>query len=136
MVAVVTWRDLPAAGGAFGGEVAAVAVGAHQRIAPAAEGLLRQRALAAAAAEAVGVVMPVLVEDILRRTGRTVRGGGEVSHMTHREGGGETCDANMLTRTKRASLVCLSPKERKCGLKPTQRWLLQLSHTQKSPPVS
>lgn len=116
--------------------MAAVAVGAHQRVAPAAEGLLRQRALAAAAAEAVGVVMPVLVEDILRRTGRTVSGGGEGSHMTRLEGGGETRDANMLTRSKRSSLVCLSPKKRKSELKATQRRLLQLCHTQKTPPAS
>lgn len=71
-----TWRDHPVAGRAFGGKVVAVAVAAHQRVALAAERLVRQRALAAEAAEAAGVVMSVLVEELLRRRGRTVRRSG------------------------------------------------------------
>lgn len=52
----------------------AVAVAAHQRVALAAERLVRQRALAAEAAEAVSVVISVLVEELLRRRGRTSGG--------------------------------------------------------------
>lgn len=63
---VATWRDRLVAGGALGGEVAAVAVAAEQRVALAGERLVGQRALAAEAAETVGVVKPVLVEHLLQ----------------------------------------------------------------------
>lgn len=76
------------AGGAFGGEAAAVAVAAHQRVALAGERLVGQRALAVEAAETVRVVVAVLVGELLQEEGgRLEDGRSEVraSHMTHRD---------------------------------------------------
>lgn len=62
---VSTWHDDLVAGHTLGGELVAVAVVAEQSILLAGERLVRQRAVAAETAEAVLVVMPVLVEELL-----------------------------------------------------------------------
>lgn len=66
---MATWRDRLLAGRALGGEAAAVAVAAHQRVALAGEGMVGQRSLAVEAAETVRVVMPVLVGELLQGEG-------------------------------------------------------------------
>lgn len=95
---LATWRDRLVAGRAFGGEAAAVAVAAHQRVALAGERLVGQRSLAVEAAETVRVVMSVLVGELLQEEGGRLEDGrchssktapselrSEVraSHMTH-----------------------------------------------------
>lgn len=60
-----TWHDDLVAGHALGGELIAVAVIAEQGVLLAGERLICQRAIAAETAEAVLVVMPVLVEELL-----------------------------------------------------------------------
>lgn len=62
---VSTWHDDLVAGHTLGGELVAVAVVAEQGVLLAGERLVRQRAVAAETAEAVLVVMPVLVEELL-----------------------------------------------------------------------
>lgn len=59
-----SWHDDLVTGDTFGGELITVAVVAEQRIILAGERLVRQRAVAAETAEAVLVVMPVLVEEL------------------------------------------------------------------------
>lgn len=63
--AVSTWHDCLVAGHTLGGELVAVAVAAHQRVVLVGEGLVCQRAVAAETAEAVLVVVSVLVEELL-----------------------------------------------------------------------
>lgn len=60
-----TWHDDFVAGHALGGELVTVAVIAEQRLLLAGEGLIRQRAITAETAEAVLVIVPVLVEQLL-----------------------------------------------------------------------
>lgn len=60
-----TWHDNLVAGDTLGGEFVTVAVVAEQRVILAGEGLVGQRAVAVETAEAVLVVMPVLVEELL-----------------------------------------------------------------------
>ena len=60
-----TWHHNLVAGHTLGGELVAVAVVAEQRVVLAGEGLVRQRAVAAETAEAVLVVMSLLVEELL-----------------------------------------------------------------------
>lgn len=68
-----TWHDNLVAGDAFGGELITVAVVAEQRLVLAGEGLIRQRAITAETAEAVLVIMPVLVEEFLAATQKQQR---------------------------------------------------------------
>lgn len=97
---VATWRDRLVAGRAFGGEAAAVAVAAHQRVALAGERLVGQRSLAVDAAETVSVVISVLVGELLQEEGgrledvrrhsrkaapSELRSEVRASHMTHRD---------------------------------------------------
>lgn len=63
-----TWHDDLVTGDAFGGELITIAVVAEQRLVLAGEGLIRQRAITAETAEAVLVIMPVLVEQFLAAT--------------------------------------------------------------------
>lgn len=67
---VTTWHDCLVAGRALGGKLIAVAVAAHQRVALAGEGLVRQRAVAAETAETVSVVMSALIEELLEEEER------------------------------------------------------------------
>lgn len=60
-----TWHDDLVAGYTLGRELITVAVIAEQRVILAGERLVRQRAIAAEAAEAVLMIMPVLVEELL-----------------------------------------------------------------------
>lgn len=62
---VTTWHDRLVAGHTLGGILVAVAVAAHQRVLLAGEGLVCQRAVAAETAEAVRVVVSVLIEEFL-----------------------------------------------------------------------
>lgn len=68
----LAWHDDLVAGDALGRELVAVAVVAEQRVLLVGEGLVRQRAVAAETAEAVLMVVPVLVEEFLgeRKGGR------------------------------------------------------------------
>lgn len=68
-----TWHDDLVAGDTFGGELITVAVVAEQRLVLAGEGLIRQRAITAETAEAVLVIMPVLVEEFLAATQKQQR---------------------------------------------------------------
>lgn len=70
------------AGGAFGGEAAAVAVAAHQRVGLAGERLVGQRALAVEAAETVRVVIAVLVGELLQEEGGRLEDGRHRSSKT------------------------------------------------------
>lgn len=65
-----TWHDRLLTGDALGGELAAVAVVAQQLLVLAGEGLVGQRAVAAEAAEAVLVVVAILVVQLLGWTAR------------------------------------------------------------------
>lgn len=60
-----TWHDNLVAGYTLGGEFITVAVVAEQSVVLAGEGLICQRAIAAETAEAMLVVMPVVVEELL-----------------------------------------------------------------------
>lgn len=62
---VITWHDCLVAGHTLGRKFIAVAVAAHQPFVLAGEGFVCQRALAAETAEAVLVVVSVLVEELL-----------------------------------------------------------------------
>ena len=62
---VSTWHHGFVAGHTLGGKLAAIAVTAHQRVVLAGEGLVSQRAVAAETAEAVIVVISVLIEELL-----------------------------------------------------------------------
>lgn len=66
---VTTWHDCLVAGHTLGGKLVAEAVAAHERVVLAGEGLICQRAVTAEAAEAVLVVMSVLVEELLEGRG-------------------------------------------------------------------
>jgi len=66
----LTRHDGLVAGDAFGGELVAVAVVAEQRLVLAGERLVGQGAVAAEAAEAVLVVVAVLVKQLLSDRGR------------------------------------------------------------------
>lgn len=68
-----TWHDDFVTGDAFGGELITVAVVAEQRLVLAGEGLICQRAITAEAAEAVLVIMSVLVEEFLAATQKQQR---------------------------------------------------------------
>lgn len=59
-----TWHDDLVAGHALGGELITVAVIAEQRVILAGERFVCQRAIAAETAEAVLVIMPVLIEEL------------------------------------------------------------------------
>ena len=60
-----TWHDDLVAGNTLGGELITVAVIAEQRVILAGERLICQRAITAETAEAVLVIVPVLVEELL-----------------------------------------------------------------------
>lgn len=66
----LTRHHLLVADHALGGEFVAVALAAHQSIVLAGEGLVGQRASAAYAAEAVFVVVPVFIEELLEEERR------------------------------------------------------------------
>jgi len=63
-----TWHNCLLTGNALGGELIAVAVIAQQLLVLAGEGLVSQRAVTAEAAEAVLVVVAILVVQLLGRT--------------------------------------------------------------------
>lgn len=65
-----TWHDCFVAGHTLGGELVAEAVAAHQCVVLAGEGVVGQRAVAAETAEAVLVVVSVLVEELLEEEQR------------------------------------------------------------------
>lgn len=60
-----TWHDNLVAGDTLGGEFVTVAVVAEQSVVLAGERLISQRAVAVETAEAMLVVMPVLIEELL-----------------------------------------------------------------------
>lgn len=60
-----TWHDNLVAGHTLGGKLVTVAVVAQQGVLLAGERLVGQRAVTAETAEAVLVVVPVLVEELL-----------------------------------------------------------------------
>lgn len=60
-----TWHDDLVAGYTLGGELITVALIAEQRVILAGERLICQRAIAAETAEAVLVIVPVFVEELL-----------------------------------------------------------------------
>lgn len=68
-----TWHDNLVAGYTLGGEFVTVAVIAEQSVILVGEGLVCQRAIAAETAEAVLVVMPVLVEELLAAEQETTK---------------------------------------------------------------
>lgn len=65
MLCTFTWHDDLVAGYTLGGELITVAVIAEQRVILAGERLICQRAITAETAEAVLMIMPVLVEELL-----------------------------------------------------------------------
>lgn len=71
-----TWHDDLIAGDALGGELVAVAVVAEQGVVLAGERLVRQRAVTAETAEAVLVIVPLLVEELLAGPGNERRRSG------------------------------------------------------------
>lgn len=62
---IFTWHDDLVAGDTFGGEFVTVTVIAEQRLILAGEWLICQWAVAAETAEAVLVIMPVFIEELL-----------------------------------------------------------------------
>lgn len=60
-----TWHDNFVAGYTLGGELITVAVIAEQLVVLAGERLICQRVIAAETAEAVLVIVPVLIEELL-----------------------------------------------------------------------
>lgn len=65
MPCAFTWHNDLVAGYTLGGELVTVAVVAEQRVVLAGEGLVCQRAITAETAEAVLVIMPVLIKELL-----------------------------------------------------------------------
>ena len=65
MFCIFTWHDHFVAGYTLGGELVTVAVVAEERFVLAGERLVCQRAIAAETAEAVLVIVSVLVEELL-----------------------------------------------------------------------